>query len=64
MNKYEMVLIAAREARRINDVAKMAGRDLRMRPTTISWKRLQEGKIQFTYEPEPREEVVRVEGSE
>jgi len=61
LNKYEMVLVAAREARRLNDVAKIAGRDLRVRPTIVSWERLHQGKIKFTYEPESSEEEARIQ---
>ena len=52
MNKYEMVLISAREARRVNDVARMVSRELKIRPTTLAWDRLLSGKIQYTYEAE------------
>jgi DNA-directed RNA polymerase subunit K/omega len=62
MNKYEMVLIAAREARRINEVARMHGRELKVRPTVASWERLLSGKIKYTYEAEqpapPPEDLV------
>jgi len=62
MNKYEMILISAREARRLNAVAKLSGRDLKIRPTKIAWDRLREGKIQFTYEPEaPEPETPMIE---
>jgi DNA-directed RNA polymerase subunit K/omega len=52
MNKYEMIVIAAREARRLNAVAKLSGRDLKERATSIAWRRLQGDEIKFTYEPE------------
>ena len=61
MNKYEMVLISAREARRLNEGAKMAGREMIVRPTELAWDRMQDGKVKFTYEdetPEAEEEVV------
>jgi DNA-directed RNA polymerase omega subunit len=66
MNKYEMVLISAREARRLNEGAKMAGRELKIRPTEIAWDRMQAGKVKFTYEEEiieTEEEVVEVKES-
>ena len=53
MNKYEMIMIAAREARRLNGLARMTGRELKRRPTVLSWERLSSGKIKYTYEPEP-----------
>lgn len=51
MNKYEMVLIAAREARRMNDIARLSGSEFTVRPTTVAWQRLMDGKLDFTYEP-------------
>ena len=53
MNKYEMIMIAAREARRLNGLARATGRELKRRATVLSWERLSSGKIQHTYEPEP-----------
>jgi len=52
MNKYEMVMIAAREARRINDIAKLAGRELKQRPTDLAWDLLNTGRIKYTYNAE------------
>jgi DNA-directed RNA polymerase subunit K/omega len=58
MNKYEMIIAAAREARRLNDVAKMAGRELKIRPTVLAWERMQTGKVNVTYEAERFEDAV------
>jgi hypothetical protein len=55
VNKYEMVLISAREARRLNEMAKLSARELKVRPTTLAWDRLTQNKIHFTYEA-PEEE--------
>lgn len=66
MNKYEMVLISAREARRLNEGAKLAGRELKIRPTELAWDRMQDGKVKFTYEDpnaEVEEEVEVEEGA-
>jgi len=52
MNKYELIVIAAREARRLNAVAKLSGRELKERAVFIAWRRLQGDEIKFTYEPE------------
>ncbi len=52
MNKYEMVMIAAREARRLNDVAKLSGRELKRRPTALAWELLNTGRIKYTYNAE------------
>lgn len=52
MNKYEMVLISAREARRLNELARLSSRELKLRPTLLAWQRLEQGKIKYTYEVE------------
>ena len=56
INRYEEVLIAAREARRLNDLAKNNGRELKRRPTQLAWERLQDHRVKFTYEPEKEPE--------
>lgn len=56
VNKYEECLIAAREARRLNDLAKNNGRELKRRPTQLAWERLSERRVNFTYEPEKEPE--------
>jgi DNA-directed RNA polymerase subunit K/omega len=58
MNKYEMIIAAAREARRLNDAAKMAGRELKIRPTVLAWERMQTGKINVTYDTDRFEDAV------
>ena len=64
MNKYEMVLISAREARRLCDVARVLGRELNVRPTILAWERLSGDKIQHTYEPERFEAAAEAEVEE
>ena len=57
VNRYEKVVISAREARRLNEVARISGRELKIRPTALAWTRLVAGKIKFSYEdPEPFEQ--------
>jgi DNA-directed RNA polymerase subunit K/omega len=64
MNKYEMVMIAAREARRLNDIARISGRDLKIRPTTLAWKLLHDGKIKYTFSSEPFDQETSLESIE
>lgn len=64
MNKYEMVMIAAREARRLNDIARLSGRELKVRPTSLAWKLLHEGKIKYTFSSEPFDPEAPIEGIE
>ena len=56
MSKYELVMIAAREARRLNDRARASGKELKRRVTEVAWERLQDGKIKHTYGEVPYEE--------
>jgi len=64
VNKYEMVLISAREARRLSDVARILGRELKVRPTMLAWERLSRDKIQHTYDPERFEAAEETEVEE
>lgn len=61
MNKYEMVVIASREARRLNDVARSYGRELKRRPTLLAWERLHDGKIKYTWEEAVPEKAASTE---
>jgi DNA-directed RNA polymerase subunit K/omega len=58
-SKYELVMIASREARRLNDTARASGKELKRRITEVAWERLLAGKIKFTYSDEepPAEDV-------
>jgi DNA-directed RNA polymerase omega subunit len=49
-NKYELAIIAAKEARRINDVLRMAGQELEDRVTLHALDKVQKGKIKYRYE--------------
>jgi len=59
-SKYELVMIAAREARRLNESARASGKELKRRVTDVAWERLQDGKIKYTYSEEPLESVAEV----
>lgn len=52
-SRYELVMLAAREARRINDMARLSGKEVKRRVTHLAWERLLQGKIKFTYSDEP-----------
>ena len=49
INAYERVVIAAREARRLNEAVRSSSKELRRRVTDVAWERLMEGKVNFTY---------------
>ncbi len=49
-NKYEAVVVAAREARKINSVMRMVGRDeSKDKVTTRALKRVGRGDVDFVY---------------
>ncbi len=49
-NKYELAIIAAREARRINDVLRRSGEEFGERVTLHAIEKVQKGKIRYVYE--------------
>ena len=53
MNKYEMVVVAGREARRLNEMAHQQGRDLKGRVTDLAMARFLNGDVKFRYEETP-----------
>jgi DNA-directed RNA polymerase subunit K/omega len=57
-NKYELVIVAARHARRLNDLARLTGEPLPGRVTAIALGRVLDDEVPFTYEepaPPPAE---------
>jgi DNA-directed RNA polymerase subunit K/omega len=59
-SRYEMVMIAGREARRLNELARTNGKELKRRVTEVAWERLQTGKVYFSYQEPPREDENEV----
>ena len=55
-SKYELVMIAAREARRLNERARASGKELKRRVTEVAWERLVQGDIHYTYGELPYED--------
>jgi DNA-directed RNA polymerase subunit K/omega len=49
-NKYEIAIIAAKEARRINDVIRHSGEDIKGKVTLVAIDRVAKGKVKFAYE--------------
>jgi|GEM_PF-1070417 len=52
-SEYELVMIASREARRLNEVARANGKEIKRRVTEVAWERLLEGKIHYVYGEPP-----------
>ncbi len=53
-NKYEIAIIAAKEARRINDILRQSGEDQKQKEkvTLTAIERVEKGKVKFAYEEE------------
>ena len=55
MNKYELVIIAAREARRINEMARLTGEPLTGKVTALALDTVLRDEVPYTYEePVPK----------
>jgi DNA-directed RNA polymerase subunit K/omega len=50
LNKYEMVIVAGKEARRLNELARQQGRDVKGRVTHVAMRRYLTGEIEYRYE--------------
>ena len=55
-SEYELCVIAGREARRLNELARLRNRKVKSPITLLAWKRLIDGKIHFTYDDIPTDE--------
>ena len=49
-NKYELIIIAGKEARRLNDIARQQGREVKGRVTLLALRRFNNGTIKFKYD--------------
>ena len=49
-NKYEMVIVAARESRHLNELSRITGEPLPGKVTTIALGRVLDEEVPFTYE--------------
>jgi DNA-directed RNA polymerase subunit K/omega len=49
-NKYELAIVAAREARRLNDWSKRTGESLPGKVTAVALERVLRGEVPYAYE--------------
>jgi DNA-directed RNA polymerase subunit K/omega len=49
-NKYELAIVAAREARRLNDWSKRTGETLPGKVTAVALERVLHGEVPYSYE--------------
>jgi len=61
-NKYEAAIVAAMEARRLNDITRVTGESLSARVTQMAIENVRSGRVTYEYEapaaPVEPEEVV------
>ena len=62
-NKYELIIVAAKEARRLNELSRQTGLDIGGKVTNIALEETQKGHVLFRYgpdldEPEPEAEPL------
>lgn len=53
-NKYELAIIAAREARRLNDVSRRTGEVIPGKVTALALERVIRADVPFDYDDNPR----------
>ncbi|HEU4725030.1 MAG TPA: DNA-directed RNA polymerase subunit omega [Candidatus Eisenbacteria bacterium] len=51
-NKYELIIVAAKEARRLNELSRQTGLDLGGKVTNIALEETQKGHVLFRYGPD------------
>jgi DNA-directed RNA polymerase subunit K/omega len=49
-NKYELAIVAAREARRLNEWSKRSGETLPGKVTAVALERVLKGEVPYAYE--------------
>ena len=60
-NKYEMVIVAAREARRVNDLSRGSNQKVERKVTLSSVDKAIKGELRFMYEDEVQEREEKEE---
>jgi DNA-directed RNA polymerase omega subunit len=54
-NKYELIIVAAKEARRLNELSRQTGLDIGGKVTNIALEETMKGHVIFRYGVEPVE---------
>lgn len=52
-NKYELIIVAAKEARRLNELSRQTGLDIGGKVTNIALEETVKGHVLFQYGPDP-----------
>ena len=60
-NKYELIIVAAKEARRLNELSRQTGLDIGGKVTNIALEETQKGHVLFRYGAEIDEPEAEAE---
>lgn len=63
-NKYELIIVAAKEARRINELSRQTGLNLGGKVTNVALEEALKGHVLYRYEDIPETEPVETAGPE
>lgn len=55
LNKYELIIVAAKEARRLNELSRQTGLDIGGKVTNIALEETWKGHVVYRYGAEPEE---------
>ncbi|MCD6379805.1 DNA-directed RNA polymerase subunit omega [bacterium] len=55
-NRYELIRVASKEAKRISALLRLSGEEVHEKVTTIALRRVVEGKVKYQYAKSPEEE--------
>ena len=56
-NKYELAIVAAREARRINSILRFSGEELTEKVTMRALRKALNSEVKYHYEETPKEQL-------
>ena len=57
-SKYELIIVAAKEARRLNELSRVTGLNLGGKVTNIALEEALKGNVLYRYKDDPADEVV------
>jgi DNA-directed RNA polymerase omega subunit len=55
-NKYELIVVAAKEARRLNELSRQTGLNLGGKVTNVALEEALKGNVLYRYKPDPDEQ--------
>ncbi|MBI4365042.1 MAG: DNA-directed RNA polymerase subunit omega [Candidatus Latescibacteria bacterium] len=62
-NKYELIIVAAKEARRLNELSRQTGLDLGGKVTNVALEEALKGNVLYRYKTDPDEAKPELEES-